>query len=107
MKKHYDKLIRDKIVDILKEKNVSYEITEASEGERLEYLKKKIIEEAEEVVSSTEEEGVSELADLLEVIEYYAKELGVSMDELKNVQEQKRDKRGAFDKFYILKWTEE
>lgn len=107
MKIPYDKLIRDTIPEVLDNNKVPYEIKEAAFEERIEYLKKKLMEEVEEVVSAPRDEEGMELADVLEVVEAYAGELDMSFEDLRKLQKQKREERGGFEKFIILKWAEE
>ncbi|HEY0979436.1 MAG TPA: nucleoside triphosphate pyrophosphohydrolase [Candidatus Paceibacterota bacterium] len=62
----YEKLVRDRIPEILDAKGVSYEQRVASDTEYRTELIKKLVEEAHEF----EEEGsIEELADVLEVID--------------------------------------
>lgn len=94
----YNKLVRDKIPEILDKKGISYEKRIASETEYKTELIKKLSEECAEFAEAGD---VGELADVLEVV-----------DALKNLpeysavraeQEKKRAERGGFDQKIILK----
>ncbi len=93
----YNKLVRDKIPEMLDSKNISYEKRIANEEEYKIELIKKLKEEAEEFQTG----DIEELADVLEVI-LALKEL----PEYKNVEEIREKKyieRGGFVKRIILK----
>ncbi len=96
--KGYNKLVRDKIPEILERKGVSYEKRIASPKEYKEELVKKLVEEVSEFVEANDPE---ELADVLEVIEALRK-----LPEYSNIEDlrlQKRKERGGFDDKIILK----
>lgn len=94
----YNKLVRDKIPEILDGKGISYEKRIASSEEYKEELIKKLSEE----VSEFEEAGdPEELADVLEVIEELRK-----LPEYQNVEAlrlKKLAERGGFSEKIILK----
>ena len=94
----YNKLVRDKIPEILDRKGVSYEKRIASDEEYKAELIKKLGEETEEFLKDNSPE---ELADVIEVIEALKK-----MTDYENVEEVRRKKledRGGFDQKIILK----
>jgi predicted house-cleaning noncanonical NTP pyrophosphatase (MazG superfamily) len=94
----YNKLVRDKIPEILDKKGVVYEQRIASQEEYKAELIKKLSEEAAEFA---EKGDVEELADVLEVIESLK-----TLPEYAQVEEirlRKRAERGGFDKRVILK----
>jgi len=96
--KSYNKLVRDKIPQILDAKLVSYEQRIASPKEYKAELIRKLGEEVGEFTQACDPE---ELADVLEVIEALKK-----LPEFKDAEELKRKKfedRGGFDKRIILK----
>lgn len=67
-----------------------------SDTELLEALKAKLLEESKEF-KPTEEKALKELADILEVIEVAARQLGSDLDKLRVIQAETREKRGGFD----------
>jgi 8-oxo-dGTP diphosphatase len=98
----HDKLVRDKIIDIIKNNNESAIYTIASETEYKRRLQKKLMEEVYEYLES---EDVKELADVLEVINALTATHGISREELYQIQQVKKEKRGEFEKRIILKET--
>lgn len=104
MRKVYDKLVRDRIIEIIEAdgKVAEYEVVGKEECKEL--LAEKLQEEMKEFLESRE---VEELADMLEVIEAYARLCGVSWEELMEVKREKAEKRGGFERRLLLKWVEE
>ena len=94
----YNKLVRDRIPEILDAKGVSYERNTATEDEYRTALIVKLLEETAEF----EEAGaVEELADVLEVVAALRELPEYSDVEL--IRKQKRDERGGFEGRIILK----
>jgi predicted house-cleaning noncanonical NTP pyrophosphatase (MazG superfamily) len=94
----YNKLVRDKIPQILDEKGVPYEKRIALPDEYKVELIKKIKEEAEEFL---EDSSAEELADIVEVIEALKK-----LPEYANVEQvriKKKEEKGGFEQKIILK----
>lgn len=102
--KKYDKLIRDKIPEIIAAAGKEYEIETLPEPEYLDALKGKLQEELDEYLESGE---VEELADLLEVIYAILDYEGVTREELEAIRQKKRDERGGFSKRLLLIEAEE
>ena len=96
--KSYNKLVRDKIPEILERKGVSYEKRIASPEEYKEELVKKLVEEVGEFTEAGDPE---ELADVLEVIEALRKL--PEYDKVEDLRLQKREERGGFDEKIILR----
>lgn len=94
----YNKLVRDKIPEILDEKGVSYEKRIASPEEYKAELIKKLGEEIQEF---SEAGDLEELADVVEVIEAL-KQLP-EYSEVEAIRQKKREERGGFDEKIILK----
>ncbi|MHB8709947.1 MAG: hypothetical protein ACYC6X_00070 [Minisyncoccota bacterium] len=95
---HYNKLVRDKIPEILDKKGLVYEKRTASPKEYKAELIKKLLEETSEFA---EEGDPEELADVLEVVEALRK-----LPEYRGVEElrvKKLEARGGFDEKIILK----
>ena len=95
---HYNKLVRDKIPEILDQKGVAYEKTIASPAEYQEELIKKLTEEAAEFAEAASAE---ELADVIEVVEALKKLPAYATVEA--VRQKKVTERGAFNDRIILK----
>ena len=99
MKYTYNKLVRDKIVENIKnsDRNPSYRIMDNEEY--LKELNKKLLEEAHEFV---EENSIEELADVFEVIESIIKIKNINIEEVRKYQQIKKEKNGGFDKKIYL-----
>lgn len=100
----YDKLVRDKIPEIIEStgKKAIYRILD--EAEYKEYLEKKL---DEEVAEFHESKSVEELADILEVVFALMEAQGSSGSELGSMRRRKRHERGAFGKRICLIEVEE
>lgn len=102
---NYNKLVRDKIVDNIKKKGVNdikYKILD--DDEYLECLNKKLIEEAHEFIENND---VEELGDVMEVICSIMKVKNIAWEDVKNIADKKREKRGGFDKKIYLEYVDE
>ena len=99
--KKYDKLIRDKIPEIIAADGKEYEIEVMNEEEYKKYLQDKLVEEVEEYIESEE---IEELADVLEVVRAIADLDDVDFDEIEKIRKEKKDERGGFeDRLKLLK----
>ena len=95
MSKKYNKLVRDRIPEII-EASGNTCITEIlSDEDYLRMLDAKLDEELEEYHV---DQNIEELADLMEVIQACAVERGYSVEELEQVRAEKAAKRGGFEK---------
>jgi predicted house-cleaning noncanonical NTP pyrophosphatase (MazG superfamily) len=98
MTKKYNKLIRDKIPEIIEADGKSCVVEVASKEEYVQRLVEKLKEEVEEFV---ENPCIEELADVLEVV--YSIEHATDWGSLILAQLDKRCQRGGFRKRLILK----
>lgn len=106
MKKTFNKLVRDKIPEIILKNGGTPEIKILSNKEYLYHLNKKLIEECNEVVCTKDiKERTEELADVFEVIHAIASFSGISLEEIEKVRVSKKEKRGGFDSKIFLKST--
>ena len=96
----YNKLVRDKIPEIIEASSKTCETEILSDEEYLQMLDKKLDEELAEY---HQEQNIEELADLLEVLYATAKARGCSIGELEQVRVKKQKTHGGFDKKIILK----
>lgn len=95
----YNKLVRDKILEIIEADGLAYNarILESNE------LLKEVKAEANEFhAADTTHESVEELADVLELVHTAISALGVTYEELEAIREQKKAKRGGFEKGIYL-----
>ena len=97
---YYNKLVRDKIPEIIEASGKTCETGILSDEEYLQMLDKKLDEELAEY---HHEQNIEELADLLEVLYATVKAKGYSIEELEQVRVEKQKKRGSFDKRILLK----
>jgi predicted house-cleaning noncanonical NTP pyrophosphatase (MazG superfamily) len=97
--KSYNKLVRDKIPEIIIANGEQCETHVADDAEFIARAKEKISEEVTEFLESNDPE---ELADLLEITYAVAGALGVTEEGLDKIRQEKRDKRGSFTKKIIL-----
>ncbi len=98
MKKSHCKLIRDKIPEIIEQSGNQCEWIVLSDAEYEEALYQKLIEEATEVVTAPREELVKELADLYEVIDALLAVTNIEEITVFEMQKQRREARGGFEK---------
>mgnify|MGYP001798461378 CR=1 FL=1 len=95
----YNKLIRDKIPEII-EKSGKQAIVERVEGDQLlELLNKKLLEELEEYNESGE---IEELADLVEVVQAILEYKEISIGEFDYIRKKKKIARGGFKEGLLL-----
>ena len=97
--KQYNKLVRDKIPDILKGKKVKFKSHTANKKEYLDKLYEKFIEEFEEFKTKP---SMEEYADILEVLEFIGKYYNFDLQEIKMFKKIKKETNGGFDKRIIL-----
>ena len=95
----YNKLVRDKIPEIIKKANKTPVTYIASELEAVERLYDKLGEEFEEFKLTPTAE---ELADILEVIDGIAAAFDLNMDTVQSVKTAKYTERGGFTMRIIL-----
>lgn len=106
MKKEYNKLIRDKIPEVIKKSGKEYEIKKLSNDELETYVKTKVNEEIEELLTATERDDVvNEFADVYEILEKLMEVKNIKFEEIKKAKDHKNNKRGSFKKDLCLLWT--
>lgn len=98
----YNKLVRDKIPEIIESNNEEAIYRYLSDNEFKEYLKLKLNEELNEVLSSKNNiETLEEIADLLEVIKFYLKVHNYTLEDALNMCEIKNEKKVHLIKKYF------
>ena len=100
----YQKLVRDRIPEIILSggKKPLFRILE--DKEYTDCLHRKLDEEVSEF---HQDKNAQELADILEVVFALAMDLGISREMLMDVYHEKHDRRGGFDKRIFLEGLEE
>lgn len=95
----HNKLVRDKIPDIIKNTGKIHHCHILSDEEYLSELDRKLNEECAEYQA---DKSLEELADMLEVMYAIAEARGYSVAELERVRAEKAEKRGGFkEKIYL------
>ena len=95
----HNKLVRDKIPDIIKSAGKQAVTRILTDGEYLVELDRKLSEECAEYQA---DKSLEEMADVLEVLYSIAVARGYSVEELERVRAEKAEKRGGFaDKIFL------
>lgn len=106
-RKYYNKLIRDRIPEIIKADNriPSLSILDAPSFRKA--VKEKLVEEAKEVLEAEKKEDIiNELGDVLEVVEAILSDYALSIDTVRACQAKKRAARGGFEKKLFLSYVD-
>lgn len=99
MIKKYNKLVRDKIPEIIQAKGDTCKTEILSDEAYIKLLDRKLNEEVAEYQTG---KNIEELADILEVVYGIAKAKGYGVSELEQIRLEKAEKRGGFDKKILL-----
>lgn len=102
LRPHAGKLVRDQIPRLVREAGHQVQFREATPEERPRYLKRKVADEAAELLAADPGQEREEVADLLEALEALLRERGVDREDLKLVKEAKRKRRGAFERCLVV-----
>lgn len=100
----YDKLVRDRIPEIIKQKGLIPVTHIAKEGEYYQKLKEKLKEEVEEFLKDDSEH---ELADILEVLYAICDFKNIDKKHLEDTRKIKEIERGRFKNRIILEKTKD
>lgn len=116
MKKIYNKIVRDKMVDIYEhdvENKISahdYKVRYMTPEETLDKLKDKLLEEAQEVFEAYGKEDKTdlkeEMADVIEVIDAMLYHNKISLEEVLAIRDAKRARKGGFEKGIFLEYID-
>ena len=107
MERVYNKLVRDNIPNIIKNKGEEPVIRILDDDEYKIELEKKLYEEYQEVISASGSDRLEELADMLEVIRALAKLENNDLNDIIKIADEKNIKRGAFeDRIFLEKVME-
>lgn len=99
MTKVYNKLVRDNIPEIIAASGKESVSRTADKGEMPALLKAKLLEEVGEFNTSDNPE---ELADILEVLQAIATDIGITWEAVIAMADKKRAERGGFEKNLVL-----
>jgi len=103
-KKVYNKLVRDKIPEIIRQNNAHPTISILDEAAHIEALIAKL---KEELAEFEEARSLEELADIKEVFIAIREALGFSAGELEDIKNQKTTNNGRFKKRIFLESVDE
>ncbi len=104
----HNKLVRDKIPKIIQTDNKQCKVSILQKTDYIEQLKKKLVEEAQEVQeASTKQDIILELADLLEVMNALKASFQITATEIEEARKTKAYQNGAFTKHLFLEYVEE
>jgi predicted house-cleaning noncanonical NTP pyrophosphatase (MazG superfamily) len=106
MRKEYDKLVRDRIPEIIRQDGRQCGVEVLPEDEYIQALKDKLVEEAQEAAAAGSDDLVKELADLYEVVDALIGACGIDLQVVLAKQEERRQSRGGFDQRFRLLWTD-
>ena len=98
--KVYNKLVRDKIPEIINADNKKAITSILNDEEYIIALNNKLQEEMKEYL---EDNNVEELADIVEVIYGILNYKNISIEKFENIRKVKVEKRGTFEKRIFLK----
>lgn len=101
----YNKLVRDKIPEIIDAKGSKARVHKANEQEFIRELLKKLVEEASELEAEFIKSGeidIMELADIDEVLDNIKAISGHTFEKVKAAKDLKRVNRGGFENRIIL-----
>lgn len=102
--KKYNKLVRDKIPDIIKSEGLDPDFVRLKKVEYKDSLIAKLKEEVDELYkSNSKKERVEELSDIQEVLTAIYKVFGIECSEVTKLAREKRKKKGSFEKQIFLK----
>lgn len=96
MPQQYDKLVRDRIPEIIRRNGDECVVEVMGEEDYRHALRRKLVEEATEASEASPVTLITELADLYEVIDALLTAEGLDHATLHSVQAQRRAERGGF-----------
>ena len=104
MTKKYNKLVRDRIPEIIEKSGKKCKTEILTDEDYLKMIDTKLDEELTEY---HRDQSIEELADLMEVIRAAAIARGYTLDELEAIRAKKEEERGGFkEKMLLLEVTE-
>ncbi|MBG9753563.1 nucleoside triphosphate pyrophosphohydrolase [Bacillus thuringiensis] len=104
----YNKLIRNKIPQIIKSNGKIPTTRILPKDEYIKELCKKTQEELTEYIEAkTKPDKLEELSDLLELINALAEQEGTTLEEINNIRKKKAKERGGFsDRVFLIEVTD-
>lgn len=102
--KKYNKLVRDKITEVIEKDGHKAKFKTLSEKAYITALDKKLFEEVQEYQV---DKSIEEMADVLEVLYAICDARGFTIDELEAKRQEKNIDRGSFEKRLFLEYVED
>lgn len=102
----FNKLVRDKIVENIKKSGDTPKYKILSDAEYIKELKRKLIEECNEIANSSKNNLPEEIADIQDIIDSIIYSFKISNKDIKGIQSQKRKKSGSFKKKIYIETVE-
>lgn len=107
MRQQYQKLVRDRIPEIIERDGRAYAVEPMVAVEYRQALFQKLVEEAQEAAVAQPADLMTELADVLEVVDAILAETGITEVMVREVQQRRRAEHGGFARRLKLLWVEE
>lgn len=104
MTQTYNKLVRDKIPEIITVKGGTANTRVLDEEEYIEALEEKL---REEVIEYVDQPSAEELADILEIVYALGELQGLKPHDIEDVRKTKAEERGSFKERIFLETVEE
>lgn len=101
----HKKLIRDKIPQVIEASGDKYEVRIMGKREFEKELRKKLVEEAKELIEVKKKDLLNEMADVLELLKSIAEFYKIDFELVEEKQVKKRKERGGFKKRLFLIWS--
>lgn len=98
--KKYNKLVRDRIPEIIEKSGMRPVVETLDDDAYKKYLHEKLGEELKEYLA---DDSIEELADLVEVIHALVNCKGMSLNDFEDLRKKKAIERGAFERRLLLK----
>jgi|TARA_Y100000034_G_C6884187_1_gene405725 predicted house-cleaning noncanonical NTP pyrophosphatase (MazG superfamily) len=104
MKKEYNKLVRDRIPEIIEEAGNHAQVHQPDAATLRHYTFKKLREEVEEFI---ENPCAEEAADVMEIMNFICHRMGIHSHTIVAYATAKRVERGGFEMGLVLEWVDE
>lgn len=102
-----NKLVRDRIIEILEKQDVEIDYHLLDKNEHIKALKKKLVEESNEVLNTfSKEELIEEISDVIEVIEMLKKLTNISSEDILEKQIEKKQLKGSFEEGHFANFAQ-
>ncbi len=94
-----EKLVRDRIPEMIRKRGEVPRVRVAQEHEVECFIRRKVVEEAQEFLQSG---NAKEIADILEALEALMKHRGIDWSTVEELRARRKRERGGFEKRFVL-----